>query len=153
MKIVAVICNVVLFVFTCFVLVTDGISKEAAYIVFTLLLLLVPILSFVVIFRSGVSYGWLGRHIEGKALEEQRKVDDLSSMSTIMKMVVTICNIVLLGFACWAIVSQYPHPEEDGVVVYTILVLLTPILSMVVLLRSGTGRGWLGLHMKRKAIV
>jgi hypothetical protein len=70
MKIVAVICNVVLFGFTCLVLPVDGLPKGASYIVFTLWLLLTLILSSVVIFRSGASDGWLGLSMKGKALEE-----------------------------------------------------------------------------------
>jgi hypothetical protein len=46
-----------------------------------------------------------------------------------------------LVFICWAIVEQYPHPEEDGVVAYTLLAVLTPILGMAVLLFGGRSRG------------
>jgi uncharacterized protein YhhL (DUF1145 family) len=42
-------------------------------------------------------------------------------------------NIVFFGFVCWALVDQYPHPEEDGVLTFTVLIVLTPILSLVVL--------------------
>jgi hypothetical protein len=33
--------------------------------------------------------------------------------------------------------SQYPHPEEDGVIAFTMLMVSTPILSLVALLRHG----------------
>ena len=78
MKIVAVICNIVLFGFTCLVLVVDGLPKGTSYIVFTLWSLLTLILSSVVISRSGASDGWLGLHMKRKPLEEQRKIDDLA---------------------------------------------------------------------------
>ena len=55
MKIVAVILNIVLFGFTCLVLVTDGPPQEASYIVFTVWWLMTLILSAVVISRSGAS--------------------------------------------------------------------------------------------------
>jgi hypothetical protein len=113
MKIGAIICNIVLFGFTCLVLVTDGPAQETAYVVFGLLLLLVPILNAVVLFRPAIG--------------------------AVMKIVAGVCNIALLGFACWAIVSQYPHPEEEGVVAYTVLVVLTPILSLAVLFRKAKG--------------
>jgi formate hydrogenlyase subunit 3/multisubunit Na+/H+ antiporter MnhD subunit len=151
MKIVAVICNIVLFGFTCLVLLVDGPPKGASYIVFTLWLLLTLILSSVVISRGGASDGWLGLPMKRKALEEQKKTDDLSSTSTVIRIVAIICNIVLLGFTCWAFVDQYPHPEEDGLVAFTVLMVLTPILSLVVLFRGGAGHGWLGPHRKRKA--
>jgi hypothetical protein len=52
---------------------------------------------------------------------------------------------------CWAVVDQYPHPEEDGVIAFTVLRVLTPILSLVVLFRYGAGNGWLSLPMTRNA--
>jgi hypothetical protein len=148
MRIVAVICNVVLFAFTCLVLVIDGLPKEVSYMVFTLWSLLTLILSAVVIFRWG-NDGWLGLPKERKALEEQKKTDDLASAS-MMRIVAIVCNIVLIGFVCWAFVDQYPHPEEDGVIAFTLLMVLTPLLSLVVLFRSGVGAGWLGLPMKAR---
>jgi hypothetical protein len=152
MKIVAVICNIVLFGFTCLVLVVDGPPKGASYIVFTLWSLWTLVLSAVVISRSGASNGWLGLQMKRKALEEQKKTDDRSSASPVMRIVAIVCNIVLLGFICWALVEQYPHPEEDGLIAFTVLMVVTPILSLVVLFRSGAGAGWLGLDGKKKAL-
>jgi hypothetical protein len=90
MKIVAVICNIVLFVFHCFVLSTDGFPKEVSYIIFNLWSLLTMIISVVVILRFGTS--------------------------NIMRIVAIICNIVFFGFVCWALIDQYPHPKESGVI-------------------------------------
>lgn len=42
-----------------------------------------------------------------------------------------ICNVVLIGFVCWALVDQYPHPHENGFTAYAVLIVLTPILSVV----------------------
>lgn len=133
------------------VLLVDGPPKGASYIVFTLWSLLTLILSSVVISRSGVSDGWLGLPMMRKASEEQKKTDDLSSTSTVMRVVAIIGNLVLSGFICWAFVDQYPHPEEDGLIAFAVLMVLTPILSMAVLFRRGAGDGWLGTHMKGKA--
>jgi len=152
MRIVAIICNIVFFGFTCLVLVSDGPPKGASYIAFTLWTLLTLILSSVVISRSGVRDGWLGLHMKEKVLEEQKKIDVLSSTRTIMRIVAIICNIVFFGFICWAIVDQHPHSKEDGLIAYTVLMVLTPILNLVVLLRSGAGDGRLGPNMKRKPL-
>ena len=116
MTVVAVVCNVVLFLFTCFVLWTEGSSKGGGYIVLTVLLLLIPILSSAVILRIGASDRWLGSH--GKT-------------------VAAIGNIALLGFVIWAVASTYPHPEEPGVIPFTVICVLTPILNLLVVLRSG----------------
>ena len=115
MRTVALICNVALFVFSCVVLVIDGPPRGASYIVFTLWSLLTPILSSVAISRS--------------------------EASTTLRIGAILCNVVLVGFVCWALVDQYPHPEEDGVIAFTMLMVLTPILSLVALLRHGVREG------------
>lgn len=139
MKIVAIICNIILFVFTCIVIAVDGPSREAVYIIFTLWWLLTLILNPVVIYRSGVRDGWLGLPVKRKAPVDQNKIDDQSSRGTIMRMLAIICNIVFLGFVCWAFVDQYPHPEEDGFLAFAVLMVLTPVLSLVVLFFSRAG--------------
>jgi hypothetical protein len=109
--IVAVICNVVLFLFTCFVLWTEGPSRGGGYIVLTVLLLLIPILSSAVILRTGPGPR--------------------------AKTVVAIGNVALLGFVIWAVASTYPHPEEPGVIPFTVICVLTPILNLLVILSRG----------------
>ncbi len=110
MKTLAILCNVVLFCFTCLVLVTDGLATQAIYIIFSLLLLLIPIFTVVAIV--------------------------LSARRTALGPVAIICNIVLLAFSCWAFVDRYPHPEEDGFIAYVLLLALTPILSVALFLRN-----------------
>jgi hypothetical protein len=141
-KTLAVVCNIVLVAFTFLVLMTDGLSRETAYTIFALLLLSVPILSAAVVSRSGVSDGWLGSPWKRKAVREQGKSESVSSAGTRMNYLAMISNIVLFGFVCWALVDQYPHPEEEGFVPYAVLTLLTPILNLVVIVRGGAG-GWL----------
>lgn len=145
MKIMAIICNIILFGFICLVLVTDGSPRDAIYVVFTLWSLLTLILNLVVITLIGVRDGWPGLHMKRKFQDEQKKMDDLSSMSKVMRFVTIICNIVFIGFACWAFVDQYPHPEEDGIIAFMVLMVLTPILSLVVLFLRGAGDGLPGL--------
>jgi formate hydrogenlyase subunit 3/multisubunit Na+/H+ antiporter MnhD subunit len=137
MKIMAILCNIVLFLFICLVLVTDGLPKETVYIVSTLWTFLTLILNSVVISRIGARDGWLRLHRKRNASEEQKKTDDLSPTGTIMRIVAIICNIVFLGFHYWAFVDQYPHPKEDGFIAFVVLMMLTPILSLMVLFRSG----------------
>lgn len=137
MKTLTVLCNIVLFGFTCIVLATDGAPKEARYIIFTLLLMLIPIFTVFAIVRSGAGSSWPNLPMKRNTLEAQPKTGVLSSRKTAIERVAAICNIVLLGVVCWAIVDQYPHPEEEGIVAFSVLTVLTPILSAVVLFRSG----------------
>ena len=136
MKIGVVICNILLLGFTCLVALIEGAPKGACYIVFTLLLVLIPILNVVVLARSRKSGSQVNDDVKGRMLEEQSKISSGSSVSTPMTRMAIIGNIVLLGFVCWAVINQYPHPEEPGVLEYTILAILAPILSVVAIVRS-----------------
>ena len=60
MKIAAVICNIILFGFTLLVLLSEGLSRESIYIIFTIWALLTMILSTVVISFVGATNGWVG---------------------------------------------------------------------------------------------
>ncbi len=58
-----------------------------------------------------------------------------------MRITAMAFNMIHIGFVCWAFVDQYPHPEEDGFVAFLVMMVLTPILSLVVLFRGGTPEG------------
>lgn len=132
MKLITVFLNIVMFIFTSFVILTDGIPKEVNYIILTLLLLFVPIFNLIVILRNREDYGWLDFHMKMEVLKEKPKHDELLSKIRILKIVAIICNIVLLGFACYAFVNQYSqHPKESGFILYAVIVLLAPILNLV----------------------
>jgi len=128
MRTAAVVCNIALFAFTCFVLLTEGISREAPYLILTLLLLLVPILTVIVLLRTRIT------------LQGQRTPAKRSSTRTVASRVAVFCNLVLIVWCCWAIVSQYPHPKEEGafaaasLMVFMVLTVLTPLISVVALL-------------------
>ena len=136
MKILAIICNIILFLFTCFVLVTDGPPTETIYIVFTLWTFLTLILNTVMISGIRVGNGWVGLNQKEKVLKEQKKTNEFSYVSTSLRIVAIFSNIIFLGIHSWAFVDQYPHPEEDGFIAFVALMVLTPILSLVVLIRS-----------------
>ncbi len=114
MKIVAVVLNVVMFLFTCMVLATDGMSARAIYVAFSLLLLAVPVVNAVVLLGAAGGTG--------------------------IRRAAVVGNVVLVAAVVLAFVDQYPHPEEAGFVEYMIAVLLTPIVSVWALLRGGRGR-------------
>jgi hypothetical protein len=67
-----------------------------------------------------------------------------------MKVIAITFNIVFFGFVCRAIIDQYPHPKEEGIIAFTILMVLTPVLNLVVLLISTVGDGRIGFNMKKK---
>ena len=104
MKTLTVLCNVVLFGFTCLVTVTEGAPRKAEYIIFTLSLVLIPIFTVFAVVRSRAGNGRPSPHVERNKLEAQPETGSWSSRRTQMERVAAVCNIVLLGFVCWAVV-------------------------------------------------
>ena len=151
MKIAAVICNILLFAFTCMVIATDGPATETVYIIFTMWILLTLILNVVVFYRSAMSRGWSGLFNKSTATAETGRGADRSSVDRNLKTAAIICNIVFIAFVCWAYVDQYPHPEEEGFIEYMVMMVLTPILSLVVLFRSGVNESKAKLRMEKTA--
>lgn len=138
MKLTVIIGNIALFGFTCLVLLTDGLPREALYIFLTLLVLLVSALNLLVIFNNGKESKWLIMLMKNKVTDKQTKVDNLSSNYPVLKITVIICNLILFILSCWAYLTQYPHPKEEGFILYTVLLLLTPVLSSFAVFYRGT---------------
>ena len=90
MKSLAVLCNVLLFAFTCLVLATDGGPTKAVYVIFTLVLLMTPIVTVLVLARRAAGDG--------------------------IRRAAAACNVLLLAFVCWAFVDQYPHRSDPGLI-------------------------------------
>ncbi len=110
MKIVAVICNIVLFGLSWVVFVTGLPSTKPIYVVFTLWIMLNMVFNVVVI--------------------------SFFSENAVMKVIGIVCNIVFLGFVCYAIVDQHPFPAKASFYPFVGLMLLTPFLSLVAFLRA-----------------
>jgi len=151
MKIVAVTCNVVLFAFTCLVLLTDGLPTQATYMAFTLWLLMTLILNVVVISRIRAGEGRLWLQTPSTVAGGQGGADASSATSAFGRVVAAICNVVLLGFTAWAYVDQHPHPEEPGFTAFTVLMVMTPIASLAALVRGGAGAGRPRPHLPGQA--
>jgi hypothetical protein len=148
MKIVAFACNVILFAFTCLVLATDGLPAQAAYIVFTLWALSTHAFSAAVIRRMGTADGWLRLRGRGTAPDGRGRT---SSTKSIARIAAVLMNVVLLGFVCWAMADQYPHPEEEGFIPYAVMMAATPAFSLAVFLSGGVRGGRRALVRMRKA--
>jgi hypothetical protein len=152
MKIFAFICNVVLFLFSCMVLAGDGLPTEPVYIFFTWWIHLTMVLNAVLVFLIGKREGWLGFRASGQAPEGKEKTAGRKSISSFLKITAIACNLVFIGFVCWALADQPNHPKEPGFIEYVVMMLLTPILTSAVLFFSGVGECRLRVHMKRKAL-
>ena len=111
----AIVCNVVLFAITGVVLLTEGMPEASHFVVLTVLMLLVPLLTAVVLVRERLA----------------------SPAVTLVNRVAVLCNLVLLGASGWEAVAQYPYPEGNSVIPFALLAVCTPILSLMALLGGG----------------
>ena len=125
MRTAAIVGNVVVFVAIGLILLTEGVPRDAWYLVFTFLVLLVPLLSAVVLVRSRV------------APQPPSTDTDRLSTITLANRAAVLCNLVLFGALCWEIVAQYPYPEGNGLIPFAVLTVCAPILSLMALLGGG----------------
>jgi hypothetical protein len=119
MKIVAIVCNAFLFVITGSIALTEGIPGDFPYLVLTVLPLLVPILNVAEFFGGRMT----------RARQE-------SLRSSLLNRVAVLGNIVLLAFSCWPAIAQYPYREGTSVIPFTLLMVFTPVVSVLVLVRK-----------------
>jgi hypothetical protein len=140
MRGLTVTCNLVLLLFTLFVLATDWLPEQAAYVAFTLLLLLIPTFTAFALLRRGVGGSGPGLPGTGETREDQPETGAALPGTILLVRVAVVANLVLLAAVCWALVDQSPHPKEEGFLAYAVLTLLTPVLSAIVLVRTGTRR-------------
>jgi hypothetical protein len=116
MRMTALVLNLVMVCFTLFVLLTEGVSENHWYQLFTLVLLVVPVMTVQTLWKlraPGAATTWERRYVGG-------------------------LNVLLLVLIGAAIGHQYPHPNEPGFIPYVVLVCLVPVLSAWVLLRPPT---------------
>jgi len=120
MRIIAIILNVIMALFTLMVFVTDGFATRPIYILFSILLLLVPLLN-ITVFASSCKRGDAGQA-------------DVSSTRT--RNLVIVANVLLIASVIWTLIDQYPHPKEPGYIEYMVALFLTPLFSLVTVLCS-----------------
>jgi hypothetical protein len=124
MKILVIILNTILFLFTLLVMATDGTPVKAAYIVFAIWAQTTCVLNIITVLIIGTGYGWSQSSKKVKTPIEEKKID-------VLRIVTVFFDVVALGFITWAFVDQYPHPNEEGFIEYLILMASTPLLSAI----------------------
>ena len=128
MRNLALACNVVLFGIVCLLILNEGMPAEALYRVFTVLALLTPVLTLIALLRFGATR------------QEQGTSGNPTPLSALARYAVAACNLLLLGFTCWASVVQYPYPEGNSIIPFVLLMALTPVISLVALFLGRTRR-------------
>ena len=109
----AIVLDVVLAAFTALVIAGEGLPGEAFWAAYTVLAVVIPLAS------AGVLWWIRARRTTAAGAIWQATV---------------ISNALLLAGACWAAVRTYPHPPEDGVVAYAVILLAAPIATVAAML-------------------
>jgi hypothetical protein len=135
-RIAVAVLNLVAFLFISFVLVTDGPPDPGADTLFALWSLLTKLFSAWMILCTAERNGWLGPVARVSDLAKAEKTKASASVISGLIFSAIVCNIVLVGFVCWHLAGQYNHPSETGAIPLAVLMVLTPALSLAVLLRS-----------------
>jgi hypothetical protein len=107
---------------------TEGVPREPRYLVLTLLMLLVPMFSGIVLL------------LQRRGLQGLSATDDESSTARLAGSGAVLSNVVLLGASGWAAVAQYPDAEGNSVIPFAVLAVCTPILTLMALLGGGGAR-------------
>lgn len=108
------------------VIITDGMATELIYVIYSLFLLMIPVLNIWSFITFRKQSEWNGFSKNGKTL-----IGKLVSSDNGLTKLVIAGNIVMIGFSAWAVYDQYPHPREEGYILYLIFIFLTPIVSII----------------------
>jgi hypothetical protein len=129
MRTAAVVCNVLVFVVTGLIVVTEGWPREPRYLALTLVMLFVPALSAVVLARRQ------------RAPEVRSTGGGRPPAMTPTARAAVAGNLVMLGASGWEAVAQYPYAEGASVIPFAMLVVCTPVLSLLAFLgRRGSAK-------------
>jgi hypothetical protein len=136
MRIAVMVLNLVAFLFTSLILMGDGPLNPGADTIFAALSLLNRVFSILMILLTKDGGQWLGFYGRAKALLELKSINRSALMINVMVTLTMVCNIVVFGFVCLHLAEQYNHPEESGVIVQAVFMMLIPIINVLVLSRS-----------------
>ncbi len=115
MMALAAVLDLVLAAFTALVIAGEGMPGEPVWFAFTVLAVVIPL-------ASAVALWWIRARPSARA--------------SAIEQATSISNALLLAGACWAVVRTWPHPPEDGVVAYAVLLLAAPVATLAALVRG-----------------
>ena len=122
MRIAGIVCNLLVLGSTAMTVVTEGLPSQMGYLTLTLSVLLVSLLSAVALAwsRTGIRLGTSA----GKVPEA-----------------IMLCNVLVCAACVWVAVSRYPYSEGNGIIPFAVLLVATPVLTVVALLGQHPATG------------
>jgi hypothetical protein len=136
MKITAMISNLILFGFVCLSLVEDGPPVGTLFFIFTLWWMMTLVFNSIVICQIGTGNSLLDNDRKRRGFDAFMKERGLPTGFTIMRGAGIVLNSLYFVFSCWAVAGRFSNKKEDVMLAFDILMLLNPILSLFVLMRS-----------------
>ncbi len=117
MRIVAIVCNVLVLGATGASVVTEGMPRQTGDLALTLAVLGVALLSAIVLAagRAGARVPSTGLFV----LAERTSV---------------VCNVLVFAACLWVAVGRYPYPEGNSIIPFAVLLVATPIMTVIALL-------------------
>jgi hypothetical protein len=122
MATLAIFCNGVVCAITGMIILTDGLPIRGAYLVLTLLMLLVPPFTAVwLVVRRRVI-----RHSGADAVPGMMRTDRAA----------VALNVALFAAAASSAIAQYPYAEGGNLLSFAVLAVSTPLLNLAAILTS-----------------
>ncbi len=119
MRTAAMVCNLVVLGATAMTVVTEGLPAQAGYLALTSSVLVVSMLSAV-----ALAWGRPGRRLGTADGKVSRALVVLS----------VLCNVSICAGCAWVAVSRFPYSEGTGIIPFAVLLVATPVLTVVALL-------------------
>lgn len=136
MNFLATIFNFALFFASFLVITVNGIVSQGAYILFSLLLLTVPVLNLIMIYPDTKKQNWFSFTLKRRKNEFQDIATEHSALGYFLITLVITLNFVMLGLTVWAFIHQYPQSLHLRAAMFFVLVFVTPILSLLAIFRN-----------------
>jgi hypothetical protein len=134
MKTVAIICNLILFLFPCSILLFKGMPEKTGNIILMALFFFVTLLNIFLFSRSRVNYG-MSAFKRDKQDESKIAVKPASFYSG-MKITAIVCNLALAAYCFIELIGHNFRSQHQVMLLLEILVLFTPVVSLITIIIS-----------------
>lgn len=119
-----IVCNILVLAAAGATVVSEGMPSQAGYLILTVAVLVVPLL-------SGVVLVWGGTAARGRAGIQERPRPLVAAEGAAL-----VANVLTFAACLWVAVSRYPYTEGNSIIPYAALLVATPVVTVVALLRG-----------------
>lgn len=135
MNFLTTIFNFAMLLFSFLVIAKNGVVSQGAYIMYSLLLLTVPILNLLMIYPDTKNHNWFSFTLKSRK-DNMHNITEHSPVGYFLITLVITLNIVMLGFTIWAFINHYPHSFNFEAAMLFLMSFVTPFLSLLAIFRN-----------------